>query len=344
MSKYAFFLGQNGGGSDGDFAIIKIDYPDGTQVYVEHEGEVIEAPSTKGPWMFGCDEVGLYKIGIDGTDISQEIEITFKGQIESTFVSPQIINYALIYHLGNEFANPSEDELRYSIKTGGWVGGTHGGDAETKTSYFLTNYDVNNAGYIGAFLKARVNTEYPSSDSYQPFLMIALGDSVNGNFGVFSNQYVSFSQSFVGNNTYNVFSMGNISTKSVRVGVGLLTRHIRDPKPYNPSFSKQPNRLVSTIYFGGEKNALFYSMGFYKQDNISVLSAYGSTISAILNNATALFQDSSALTRMVLNCTGDFMISALSNTNFVNAMNLSPNKIILTANEHWARFIALLSV
>ena len=94
----------------------------------------------------------------------------------------------------------------------------------------------------------------------------------------------------------------------------------------------------------GSAQTRLYSIGFCKEDDISGLSNYGTTISQIISNATSLFNDSSAVSWMANNCSGDFMISALSNTNFVNAMNLSPNKIILTANEHWARFIALLSV
>jgi hypothetical protein len=49
---------------------------------------------------------------------------------------------------------------------------------------------------------------------------------------------------------------------------------------------------------------------------------------------------------MVNNCTGDFMISALSNTTFITELNNSsnPNTEIVKADVDWARFIALLSV
>lgn len=344
MSRHSFFLGQKGGGGSGDFAYIKIEYPERQIVEVEFNGETTEAPDTTGLWMYGCDEIGTYTIKIQGTDISKSIEITEQGQIEIVWISPQVINYGLIYYLGNEFAEPTEDEKKYAIKTGGWT---------ANNKVITSSWSRYSAGYKTLI---NINTNgYSKFFSYDRFQQVgrdisglySAGTDYTNNTGVGvvlqNNQTCYFSLN--GPNDLKKFSIDSLSNFNDTITISeTYILYFSETGPSN-SNSKGNNYLYSKSIYGTEYVSRYtFAAALLKTDDISILSDYGSTISEILNNATDLFDDISALNKMVLNCTGDFMISALSNTNFINAMNLSSNKSILIANEHWNRFIALLSI
>lgn len=358
MAKYSYFLGQNGGGGGGgDFALIKIEYPEGQPVTVTFDGDTIEAPDTSGLWMFGCEETGTYTIAITGTTAEVEVEITTQGQIESVWISPQVINYGLIYYLGNEFASPSADELRYAISTGGWSGREEVNNMPSSSYYgkapvFSTQNNINMAGFSKAFVYANVNITRGAKR-----FTIGTGafSWVHNPVGGFTGISYQPTNIFIHYTTYDSspqtistrgYSIGNISGNDNLVVNIAGTVSGTSASAVATTRTKNSNNLFlqGTVNSSAIIAMNTYCLGFIKSDDISGLSTYGSTISGILTNATSLFTDTTALNWMVLNCTGDFMISALSNSNFVNAMNVSPNKSILVANEHWNRFIALLSV
>lgn len=319
MANYSFFLGQGGGsgGGSGGFAIIKIEYPAGLEIQVTFDGDTTDAPDTSGVWIYGCEKTGTYTVKIKNTTVSKTVSITTQGQIETIWISTQVINYALIYYLGNEFAEPSDVEKRYAIKTGGWnVATLSGSDQKIITAnniqtpenckqFWFTgagyDYGTNRVKYI---ISSNTITRDISSTSKGTAFVLG-GSTFTANAVV---------------QVYRDTSTGTYMT-----------------------IYKDSDKIRCT--FAGVSNAFrVLTCGFVKVDSLSGLSAYGTTISAILSNATSLFNDVTALNWMVLNCTGDFMISALSNANFKNAMDVSPNKSILVANEHWNRFIALLNL
>lgn len=321
MAKYSYFLGQSGGsGGSGDFALIKIEYPAGQLITVTFNGETIEAPDTSGLWMYGCEETGTYTIAITGTTAETTVEITTQGQIENVWISPQVINYALIYHLGNEFANPSADELKYSIPTNGWSAVQSGSQSGSPLYLWQTNNSINTEGFSQAFIFGQ---------AYNP---VSRNPLVMGTDKV-SDSGAGLNNIIIRRDLDKAFGTGVVTSFNKQICYSNLG--------YRRTYSRERNNLL--LEYIGTGTRLF-ATGFLKTDDLSGLSDYGSDIATILSNAIDLFTDTTALNWMCLNCTGDFMISALSNTNFVNAMNTSPNKSILVANEHWNRFIALLSV
>lgn len=315
MANYSFFLGQGGGsgGGSGGFAIIKIEYPAGSTVTVTFNSVTTTAPDTSGIWMYGCEAIGTYTIAISGTSVSKTVQITTQGQIETVWISSQTINYALIYYLGNEFTDPSDAEKKYAIKTSGWNIETHvGADKKIVTaSNIQTPENCKLFWYTKCGLNASNKVTYSISSN-----SIYRSDNLGAAFTL-------------GASTFTANYIANIC-RDRSVGSATI------------SFLKQSNNIYGYLV-SADASIQVFACGVVLADDISVLSAYGSTISAILSNATALFDDQSSLQKMCSNCTGDFMISALNNSNFVNVMNNSPNKSILIANEHWNRFIALLS-
>lgn len=68
-----------------------------------------------------------------------------------------------------------------------------------------------------------------------------------------------------------------------------------------------------------------------------------SSMSDLIANAETLLSNKSAVEFMVYNCTGDFMVSALQSDTFLSALESSDNKNVVYENEHWAKFLNLLS-
>lgn len=350
-----YMFGTGGGGGVGDFAIIRIEYPEGSEVQVTFDGDTFDCPDTSGVWIFGCDTIGMYEISIKNTSAVQMVEITTQGQIENVWISPQVINYALIYYLGNEFSNVAgTDEERYAISTGGWVGIT-GSNNYKLGSYtyiafcagFKTNVNINTAGYVGIFIKRTYsfrdsgNYGKTSVGFYNGFNIQSTGVGYN----MFNSTDI-LKADYSGNN--KALLSTTIGSKNINIAFG-VGHTFPTSSEARYTTTKNSNNLYAKATddnesLDGSSYVQMYAVGFYKTDDISGLSAYGNDISTILSNAASLFADTTALNWMCLNCTGNFMISALSNSNFVNAMNTSPNKSILIANEHWNRFIALLSV
>ena len=349
-SNYKWYMfGAGGGGGKGDFAIIRIEYPEGTQVQVTYDGDTIDAPDTSGVWIYGCDVAGIYTVGIKNTSTTKDVEITTAGQVEDVWISPQVINYALIYYLGNEFVNVAgTDEEKYALSTGGWSVYNYDNTSGRPKEYYVgfkssVNIQIESCkGFI--FRKSSV---YKADASSGTITLGFYGDAsvrfLTDNYPISSSPATaSFSGFFLSNVVVN----SNTQVSFVVKGIYSRSRVVNHVKIN----SKNANNLrmysdpTDDIDSHSSVDTYLYCAGFCKIDDLSGLSDYGSDVSTILSNSVALFNDTTTLNWMVLNCTGDFMISALANTNFVNVMNTSPNKAILLANEHWARFIALLSV
>lgn len=361
MSKHSFFIGGGGSGSggSGSYAYINVHYDAGTVIECVFDGEVTEAPDTSGVWVFGCDEAGTYTFRVqDDTSISQDVVIDTQGQIETIWVTAQVINYRLIYYLGNEFASPTDEEKQYALTTGGWnesnasiqtsSSGTQPGAAGYKTAV-----NINTDGFSKMFLKG----SYKNYGIYE-WSGFGIGSEYKSNVGSSRDSFLNsaflevvYYRSSSASQTYNLSQFNNIELNStVQIGAlaykpasasGSPSAVFTNNKNSNNIYMKTSFTVSGSTY---SMEAYVYALGFVKEDDISGLSDYGSTISEICANAVSLFDDATALEWMVLNCTGDFMMSALVNSNFVNVMNASSNKTIVTANEHWARFIALLSV
>ncbi len=328
MANYSFFLGQGGGsgGGSGGFAIIKIEYPAGSSIQVTFNGDTTDAPDTSGVWIYGCETTGTYTIKIKNTTTSTTVSITTKGQIETIWISQQVINYALIYYLKNEFAEPSDAEKRYAIKTSGWsVKAGTGSDQMINTNGYIQTPEN-----CKPFWYTRSNFDYGTN-------------RVNYGTGPVSYANQIISRTISSSDKGKKFVMGQYAfTENMPAWIRRDTSVGTTMTVYK-EYDSSANHIFCT--FAGAGNSLaIYACGYVKTDDLSGLSAYGSTINEILNNSVALFNDTAALNWMVLNCTGDFMVSALNDARFTAPMNTSPNKSILVANEHWNRFIALLSL
>ena len=339
MVRYSGFIGQTGGsgGGDGNYAVINITYDVGEQVIVTHNGETYEAPDTSGIWLFGCEENGSYVCSLVNSAIPQSVTITIseKGQMEYANLTTQVINYQPLYLYGDE----------YKSITGGWTYTatiTGGGNAEgTATSGKSINY----TGYTGGFFMVKGLRNYvPESSVSVSTITFRINKSttttsiVNGSASLTPADY-SIQKIFYKDKTIN-----DTTTLSIK-----LRASVQGTTTSWYTIGKGRTWLEATCAYDFGSTLLItenklYGAGFTKNDDISCMSAYGSTINDILANSVNLFKDKATLSKMVKLCTGNFMIQALGNVTCITAMNASANKYILLANEHWAKFISFLSM
>lgn len=345
--KLSFFLGQGGSGGDGGFAIIKISYPIGQQVQVTFQGNTIDAPDTTGSWLFGCEEAGTYTISIVGTTITKNVSITTKGQIESVYISPQVINYTMLYYMGT-----TNEELLGTLGIySNYNSWSEASKREGVSACVYSSKILDTRGYdnLAIWLKGSPIYYDPSVDCpdgiYDELNLVA-GKSAKNDVGLFDDIFYNSGKILMNNNSFFITtSITKENTKNFGVGIKFILTHMGGTNHQSSlTITNTGIRYYHKGQLGSPSDLYIKCFMFYKTgDDISGLSAYGSTISEILANSYDLFLNTSALNYMVQNCTGDFLVAALNDTNFRNQMNNSANKTIIMANEHWAKFIALLA-
>ena len=85
-----------------------------------------------------------------------------------------------------------------------------------------------------------------------------------------------------------------------------------------------------------------------KQDDFNTLAELAgitdiSSESDILDEADVLLNNITAISFMLRRCTGSFMLQAVSNSNFLRALDVSPYKEMIYANEVWSDFLTMLA-
>jgi len=92
-----------------------------------------------------------------------------------------------------------------------------------------------------------------------------------------------------------------------------------------------------------------YHLALYKEDNWGKLCsmlgvAQPENVSLFFNDKAlveSLLDNSYAVFYMINQCTGNFMAAAIQSETFLTALEASPYKDLVYANEHWAKFLAM---
>lgn len=97
----------------------------------------------------------------------------------------------------------------------------------------------------------------------------------------------------------------------------------------------------------GDVGAYLYHLTLFKPDNIQGLveraHINATTIDEILTNSEVILNNENAVNYMIKQCTGDFMAIAIRNSTFLTALSNSPYSSLIYANEHWAKFLGMVS-
>lgn len=234
----------------------------------------------------------------------------------------QITNYTMLYDNGDEC----------TALTGGWkVSSRYNNAVATKytdhiylhasTASTVTNNLIDLTQYVkfGGVLKNIVSTAGQAR--------FAIGKYNNATDGT------SLGWSGISGNKYYVI------TKNYSHFVGL----------YN--FSVNESYYPAIMVTDNQNNAYgsIYNMFILKQDEWHTLCAKAglnsddytdeATLCADSTAITAILSSKSAVQYMIYNCTGSFMGEFIANDNCLTALNNSPYKTIIQANEHWNKFI-----
>ena len=305
-------------------AVIDVTSNAGATVTLSKSGETYTATEIDGHWHFFVPETGTYTITatLDGETKTDSITVT-NAQVYyevEVIIAAQVANTTYLYYLGDE----CEDV------TGGWE--THGFAVR---SFFNLMSGTKNTNNIQLRVTARAQLAYYKTQAV--FNMA---------------QYTLVAGKFVNNvNRAAASRMEGYKASSASTTVYLDENRdwiLRDPIPTGiiatPISSNSTDTIVLLLAAtdtSSNENLYMYCAALAKADDISGLAEYGSTISAIISNASTLLADQSAVNYMIYNCTGDFMWTALSTSSFLTALDNSPYKTQIQANAKWAKALAL---
>ena len=252
-------------------------------------------------------------------------------------VYEQLINYTILYDYGNVGESGDWEAKRITNST-------DSKDIAFSSTTFTKNadniyiygvYNSNKNSRLGAFTKNKFNM-YEYNKMFVKSAIGTYGKNIRVNVCTFLEDNTDEGVSATTyNQLYNVPSSGTSLTVSLPSYVG--------------NISTTGNRKIAfeivTMGYYSNIGAYLYHLTLFKPDDFLTLAEKAeitaTTIDEILNNSEILLNNKDAVNFMLKQCTGDFMITAVKNSTFLAALNDSPYKTIIQANEHWNKFLNL---
>ena len=123
--------------------------------------------------------------------------------------------------------------------------------------------------------------------------------------------------------------------------------HEIDVKNYNNNYYIA---IVAIFYLSGTSTTSVTNSWLTKSDNYQELCLKAgveapSTLSGLVADSTkltAILSNEEAVEYMVKQCTGDFMVNAVSSQAFMTAFNSSEYKTKIEENLHWSKFLNMM--
>ena len=314
--------------------------PTGSIVTCSKGATVLNVEEVEGTWTFNVTDYGDWTIfvNISGYEYAEVVTIDSVKQYNVQIHWGQTVNYTMLYDNGNE----------QTALTGGWTGGyidsryTSGGSYSKSTdNLYLRKYSD---GYPTIFFRTNnpvdVN-EYSKFATVAKYSFTPAGYSFGWDIKINPTSTFETQEGLVG-----VFSTTNVtqSTKKLNISEEIDWSN----------FSFGDSAYVLCVLHGGTTGNSrgeinLYNLILLKSDNWSALCSIAgltapSTIDELLSDAdaiSAILSEKLSIDYMLLNCTGDFMASAVVSENFLTALEASPYKEAVYANEHWAKFLAM---
>lgn len=230
----------------------------------------------------------------------------------------QLVNYTMLYDYGDECSDV----------TGGWT-----------AKSFNTTYPS-----VGTLTKNADNLYYSVTGSN------GSGIATVNLLDISNYKYFATLQKFKANSaTWQAayLTVGrNDKTYIEHIKIGTSTQ-VTTPTLYKANIENVTENgcLATIINYTG--NITLYCAMLFKGDDWQTLSEKAgitaTSIDDVLTNAETLLANEEAVEFMIYNCTGEFMISAVASETFLTALNNSQYKTIIWANEHWAKFLNMIS-
>lgn len=284
-------------------------------------------------WITGLNNATYYIKATKGVDeATTSYTITQFGvyRISMDYVPEQVINYTMLYDgsLGNATAN------QCSNLTGGWAS---------------TGYTVNSSYWsLNDLTLAATNMNGTTANSKLYIRGMQTPVDASNYVGLFLNTLPTSASNICGyfhNTNRFKFTYAN-RTQIPSSSVKTIT--------YEDISGVTRSSFVVLACVGKDNaagnTAYFYNIGILKADDTATLATALSlsnnttdTILASSSDIDILLGSERAVKWMCALCTGDFMTKAIANSTFMTAYASSAYKTIINANEHWAKFLAMVA-
>lgn len=264
----------------------------------------------------------------------------------------QLVNYTMLYDYGNEC-----EEV-----TGGWV--VNGGVWNS-----FNGYSMKVGGTAEKLSTCLHLSQSGTSGSYQ-YVSFATTNKIN--ITPFVECFIKYnSQKVVSGNTYarlcfaSDLQMGDLNVNKTHTWVSyaenmhtnigeyasLLLINTNDSAIDTIEEMNDSYYIVPTASFGSSSDGRFdiclYNMTFFLEDDWQTLSEKAgisaTSLDDILTNSATLLSNKEAVEFMIYNCTGEFMVKAVTSSTFLTALNNSEYATLVYANEHWNKFLAMVA-
>lgn len=292
---------------------IIVSAPTGSTVTCTDGEVVLSVDEVDGTWTFDLPSYGEWVVQrVGSADVAVNVD---EVKIYKMFLFDQVVNYTMLYYYGDECTEvtggitTAASGGKGSISKGtGSITGSMNGITTGATNYIslYTKNPIDLAGY--SVLSARRK--------------LVFTNAIIQKMGVYnSTTEVSISPA----GTYNDFVKLNMSNQTA----SQLEYHLRNN-------------------WGGTSFELtFFSWFLAKADDWNGLAKFAgisaSSMSDLLTKSTTLLSTEDTVRYLVYNCTGTLMLEAIQSSAFLSALNSSPYKEMVYANEHWAKFLAMVA-
>jgi hypothetical protein len=249
----------------------------------------------------------------------------------------QLVNYTMLYDYGDECTDI----------TGGWkITGHEQSGSQQSSGGTLTK----NSTHLSLYIKKGASNWWRTYAS--PSKAFTIGDHAKlwviiactcGTYSI-GGLYITTSK-VTSQSTLDAQSdkYGRIITWDVNMEKSLHSIDLSAVKSASPSM--YPTLSAKSVGYATTVN--LYACFAVKSDNWSELATIAgvsaSSISTLLTKSSTILKNKDAVEFMIYQCTGYFMVSALQNSKFLTALASSPYKEAVYANEHWARFLAMVA-
>lgn len=254
------------------------------------------------------------------------------------YLYSQIVNYTVLYDYGNEY-----EEI-----TGGWKDGSvYESNLSTSSAGVQTANSLDINGYNGIAFISSLTKHSGRENSIDLRIKVDSQITANMNSGLFfiygeKNPYSM---------QYDVFILDSplISESNKSFQVFLRTNAYAST---SRSVQKNEDNISINAYYDVYQNFTLnmYMVVILKPDDWSTLGSIAGitvplTLEEFVDDSSALetiMNNKDAVNFMIMQCTGDFMASAVQSSTFRNILNNSPYKDLVYANEHWAKFLSMI--
>lgn len=340
-------VGGGGGSSTKSTIIVSIDTGSTVGIYDSTYTTLIKSASEKTTgeyWLTGLDNGTYYLKATKGSDTSTLTYTITQYGVYRLVMGYQVINYLMLYDgsLGDATLNQCPSV------TGGYVG----------TSYY---YD-NNSG------TAAPSLTFNTSNMYYKMTAPSSGTKTGSVFTIQGianiDDYILFGIKHYFHHTKNAtttYDMVRILPSPVygtnTYGSDKIFMQLSAATDVNTlqtaSISIADNDYLQFVMWSTSNHTYegnIYDMFIAKADDTAELAAKcgltnttTDTILASSADISTLFSTQANVTYLGLICTGDFMVKAITNSDFMSAYNASYFKSVLDANTHWAKFLAMVA-